>query len=122
MPCVCGGKAVKAWFKAPGLAGVSEPGTRGLTRTFHPGYDVQSGRFFESRSERDGYLKERGLVGLGPDEYRRTASQASSQPEELELPGIKDAMNEAYDEATSSKETPKLPKLNPNEAMIADGK
>ena len=121
LDCCCGGKAVKAWFKAPGLAGVSEPGTRGITRTFQPGYDVQSGRFFGDRSERDGYLKQRGLIGLGPDEYRRTANVVSSQSEKLELPGIQDAMKEAYEEAISSKETAPLPKLNPNEAMIADG-
>jgi hypothetical protein len=120
LPCCCGGVAVKAWFKAPGLAGVSEPGTRGVTRTFQPGYDVQSGKFFGDRAERDDYLKGRGLIALGPEEYKRTAAQTPSQPETLELPGIQDAMNEAYEEAKSSREVARLPKLNQAEAMIAD--
>ena len=121
LACVCGGTAIRTWAKAPGLAGVSEPGTRGITRTFHPGYDVQSGKFFETRTERDGYLKARGLVGLGPDEYRRSASAATPQPDDIALPGIDKAMNEAYEEATSSRETAPIPQINESEAMIADG-
>jgi hypothetical protein len=72
VPCYCGGTAHQVWLRAPGLAGVSEPGTRGVSRSFEPGHDVQSGRWFNDRAERDRYVKGRGLELMGPKEWDRT--------------------------------------------------
>ena len=72
-PCpTCAGSAIQVWLPAPGLAGVSEPGTRGVSRSFEPGHDVQSGRYFNDRAERDRYVKGRGLELMGPKEWDRT--------------------------------------------------
>jgi hypothetical protein len=72
-PCVnCSGVAHQVWLRAPGLAGVSEPSTRGVSRSFEPGWDVQSGKYFNDRAERDKYVKGRGLELMGPKEWDRT--------------------------------------------------
>lgn len=116
--CRCGGVAVQTWRKAPGLAGVWEPGQRGITPSFRPGsYDMQAGRSFDSISERDRYLKSRGLIAMGPDEYKRTVDTSVSP--EISLPGIKDVMNEAWEEAKSSKPAEPLPKVDLKDVTIA---
>ena len=118
--CGCGGVAVQTWRKAPGLAGVSEPGTRGITRTFEPGrYDIQAGRSFASRSERDRYLKAKGLIAMGPEEFKRTRDNANEP--EITLPNIKDAMKEAWEEASSSKEVEPLPSIPIEDVNIVGG-
>ena len=81
-PCQnCGGVAIQVWLQAPGLAGVEEPGTRGVSRSFEPGHDVQSGRYFNSRAERDRYVKGRGLELMGPKEWDRTWKALPSERE-----------------------------------------
>lgn len=105
--CTCGGTAVQVWLQAPGLAGVSEPGTRGVDRTFQPGYDVQAGRTFYDRSQRDAYLRKRKLIGLGPEEFKRTLDRSSVDPEP-DYSGLVPAMKEAYAENESGKITPHL--------------
>lgn len=81
-PCAnCGGVAVQIWLRAPGLAGVEEPSTRGVSRSFEPGYDIQSGRYFNTRSERDRYVKARGLELMGPQEWDRTRKAMPESPE-----------------------------------------
>lgn len=103
----CEGVAIRTWRKAPGLAGVSEPGTRGIDRTFKAGYDVQAGRIFYDRAERDKYLKRRGLIGLGPQEYQRTLNQSHSDPEP-DYSGLEEKMKEAYAENEAGKITKHL--------------
>lgn len=107
IPCVCGGLARQTWKVSPGLAGVSEPGTRGVDRTFQPGYDIQSGKTFYDRAQRDAYLKKRGLIGLGPEEFKRTLD-ASKTDLEGDYSGLVPAMKEAYEENESGKITPHL--------------
>jgi hypothetical protein len=103
LPCRCGGVAVLAWLKAPGLAGVSEPSTRGITRTFTPGYDIQLGKTFADRAERDRYLKSRGLEAVGPDEWHRNqSSMPSRQDSEPEFRDLGDVMKESWEETKSA--------------------
>ena len=81
-PCEnCGGVAVQIWLQAPGLAGVEEPSTRGVARSFEPGWDVQSGKYFNTRAERDRYVKGRGLELMGPKEWDRTLKNLPSERE-----------------------------------------
>lgn len=100
--CSCGGVARHTWRTAPGLAGVTEPGTRGIRKTFEPGtYDVQAGRSFASLKERDDYLKRRGLVALGPEEFKRTIDSTNEpQPDFSTLPA---AMKDAWEEVEAGK-------------------
>jgi len=105
--CSCGGQAVPIWTKAPGLAGCAEPSTRGVERTFKPGYDIQAGRHFNDRAERDRYLKRRGLMALGPDEFKRSMAAAKVDPEP-DYSGLVPAMKEAYEENRAGKVTPHL--------------
>lgn len=107
IPCSCGGRAVQVWLQAPGLAGVSEPGSRGIDRTFTPGYDIQSGRIFADRADRDKYLRERKLIALGPEEYKRSVNSSHSEPEP-DYSGLVPAMKEAYAENEAGKITPHL--------------
>lgn len=108
VPCLCGGRAFQVWTRAPGLAGVSEPGTRGIAKSFNPGqYDVQAGRVFESRTERDKYVKSRGLVAMGADEYRRSVNGVSGDPEpKFEKAKLREAMEASYAEQKAGKITP----------------
>jgi len=106
----CDGVAVQVWLRSPGLAGVWEPGTRGVKRTFTPGsYDIQSGRTFESLSERDAYVKSRGLIAMGPDEYKRTVNTSSENQEaDINKDKLREAMKDAWDENMAGKITPHL--------------
>jgi hypothetical protein len=115
--CACGGVAVQTWRKAPGLAGVSEPGTRGITRTFHPGtYDVQAGRVFDSRSDREKWAKSRGLIGMGPEEYKRTMDN-TNEPE-VKLEGFRDAMEVGWQQAKSSRGVEPLPSVDTKDVAV----
>lgn len=109
----CGGVTIHTWRTAPGLGGVTEPGTRGVTKTFHPGaYDVQAGRRFDSLVERESYLKSRGLVALGPDEYKRTiATTNEPQPDFSTLP---ETMKEAWGELEAGKPAPPIAVMDEN--------
>jgi len=108
-PCQnCGGVAHQVWLKAPGLAGVEEPSTRGVSRTFQPGKDLQSGQYFESRTDRDRWLKQRGLEALGPEEYDRSRKAAKEDPEP-DYSGLIPAMKEALEESQSSGAPPFRP-------------
>lgn len=109
--CECGGVARHTWRTGPGLGGVWEPGTRGVTRTFTPGgYDIQAGRSFDSLRERESYLKSRGLVALGPEEYKRTIDSANEpQPDFSRLP---EAMKDAWDEVKAGKAAPPVARMD----------
>jgi len=114
IPCRnCEGVAVQIWLRAPGLAGVEEPGTRGISRSFQPGYDVQSGRHFNTRADRDRYVKERGLVLMGPQEWDRTrkAMPERPEPDHATLP---EAMEKSWQEMKAGKKAPPVQHLDPN--------
>jgi len=97
-PCLtCGGNANQIWLQAPGLAGVEEPGTRGVSRSFEPGHDVQSGRFFNTRAERDRYVKGRGLELMGPKEWDRTFKALPSGPREPDRATLEEAAQKSWE-------------------------
>ena len=105
--CECGGALVQTWRQAPGLSGCSEPGQRGIDATFRSGYDVQAGRYFYDRAERDKYLKKRGLIGLGPQEFERSLNASVVDPEP-KFEGLETAIKEAYEENAAGKVSPHL--------------
>jgi hypothetical protein len=120
-PCQnCAGVAQQIWLRAPGLAGVEEPSTRGIRRTFQPGYDVQSGRVFNSRTEREKWAKGRGLEGLGPEEFKRTKDAVPSDPEP-DFSGLPAAMNDAYNETKAGVKGPPLARIGPETKPIIVG-
>ena len=87
--------------RAPGLSGVSDPGARGVKRSFEPGIDIQFGRHFETRGEREAYAKRRGLVGLSSEEYNREKNSSPSPSPDWS--GLKDVMKDAYEEVAAGK-------------------
>jgi hypothetical protein len=117
--CSCGGTARHTWRSAPGLAGVWEPGTRGIKRTFSPGeYDVQAGRVFHSLKERETYLNSRGLIPMGPDEYKRTISTTNEpQPDFSTLP---ETMKDAWDEVQAGVPAPPMLKMEDTQVTPPD--
>lgn len=125
LPCSCGGVAVLTWLKAPGLGGVSEPSTRGVRPTFKPGFDVQLGRHFNTRSERDSYAKSRGLEIVGPEEWKRNAD-AGKRETEITRAELTEVMKDAWDQvkADEAKGKPADPlpvlDLKSNEVIIPD--
>jgi len=118
--CECGGVAVQIWLRAPGLAGVEEPSTRGVHRSFQPGYDVQAGRHFNSRSEREQWAKSKGLEGLGETEYRRTVAAAPAEPEP-DFSTLKDTIADAYEEVAAGKQGPPLARIDSDTKPIIVG-
>jgi hypothetical protein len=86
---------------------VAEPGTRGVKRTFNPGYDIQFGQHFETRKEQEAFAKARGLVPLGSEEFERSRKNASEP--ELKFDGLTDAMKDAYAEVEAGKHPPPPP-------------
>ena len=90
LPCDCGGEAHHVWksFGPKGRMG----GDKGI----FPCYDIQAGRVFNDRKEKNAYLKSKGLVEMGPDEYKRSLSTPSQS--EPDFSGLKEAMSEAWDE------------------------
>jgi len=109
IPCQCGGTAVHGWYsgRGPGLAGVAEPGTRGVKRTFQPGYDIQFGQHFETRKEQEAFAKARGLVPVGPEEFERNRKNAKEP--DPDFSGLTDAMKDAWDEVKAGKHPPPPP-------------
>lgn len=91
LPCDnCGGEAVHIW-KSFGAKGRNGAGDKGR----YPRYEIQAGRTFHSRKEENAYLRSKGLVEMGPDEYRRSLSAPVTSHE---LPPMTDAMQEAWHE------------------------
>lgn len=96
LPCdACGGEAVHIW-KAFG-----PKGRLGGEKGRYPRFEVQAGRTFHSASEEKSYLKEKGLVQMGPDEYRRSA--LNTRPEEPSYAGLRACAEEAWQEALQGK-------------------
>lgn len=86
------------WLKAPGV--VQDSVGR---------YDIQLGRYISTRTERDRLLKERGLVALGPDEFRRTSSQRHDEPDGWDH----DAFTNAAEKAANDLHYGNIPKVEP---------
>jgi len=90
LPCDCGGKMRQVWksFGPKGRVG----GEKGR----YPRYEIQAGRVFQSASEEKAYLKEEGLIALGPDERRRSENVAAEP--EWDSKGFQECMKEAWEE------------------------
>lgn len=118
--CACGGTAIQVWRKAPGLAGVEEPSTRGVRRTFHAGLDVQTGKYFQSRVERERYIRSRGLEIIGPEEHKRMLTQITPDPEP-EMAGLKDAMEKSWQELHAGKPAPPMGQIDLGKDIVMGG-
>ncbi len=121
-PCSnCAGVAVHIWLRAPGLAGVEEPGTRGVSRSFQPGHDIQSGRYFNTRSERDRYVKSRGLELMGPKEWDRTRKALPENPEpKVSEEKLAEACQKSWEELQAGHRPPPMEKFETDDAIITE--
>lgn len=90
LDCPCGGVVTVVWLKAPGVVGAGTPY-----------FDTQLGVEVSSRQHRDRLLKERGLVALGPDEYRRTQSQLHAEAAPDNSGAFREAMTKAWSDVKS---------------------
>lgn len=119
-PCQnCGGVAVQIWLRAPGLAGVEEPSTRGISRSFQPGYDIQSGRYFNSRSERDRYVKERGLVLMGPQEWDRTRkAQSETHTPKINERALEEAAQKSWERLQAGERPERMEQFKEDEPIL----
>lgn len=59
----CGHKSHSVIRIAPAVQGCD---------SFNPHYDIQLGRYFASRAERQAHLKEKGMTSNGPDSPRKS--------------------------------------------------
>lgn len=107
----CGWRAEKVWIQAPGFNGKS----KGL----YPRYDPQLGVTLESRQHEDRVVKQKGLIGLGPDEYRRTLNSAmTTETPEPKLEGLHDAMEEAYADLQKGVPAPEMKVIDTPPDMV----
>lgn len=118
-PCPnCAGIGIQIWLKAPGLAGVEEPGTRGVDRSFIPGMDIQSGRYFNTRAERDRYVKSKGLELMGPKEWDRTRKNLPSREPKVDETKLVDACEHAWQDLTAGRKAPPMEKYKDEDVIL----
>jgi hypothetical protein len=109
LPCSCGGRYEITYLKFPGVIGNGHG-------WFKPGYNVQLGRSFSSFDEHEKYVKEKGLVVMGPEEAKRSRDLAH-EPPEPKLEGVREAMEAAYHETF---ELGKMQTLKTNEQILRE--
>ena len=110
----CGGNVSIVYLQFPGLLGL-ETGS-----SFRPGYDVQLGKIFQSRSERDSHVKARGLVALGPDEYKRTMNTMHDSEPAFDDAGFEEAAKRAWQENFVEGKVKPIHKLDKDAVMAVD--
>lgn len=107
LPCSCGGRYEIAYLKFPSVVGTETGAT-----WFKPGYNFQLGRSFSSFDEHQKYVKEKGLIVMGPEEAKRNRDLAH-EPSEPKLEGVREAMEAAYHETFELGKMVKPKKLDP---------
>jgi hypothetical protein len=110
----CHGRLGIIYLAFPGLLGV-ETGS-----SFKSGYDVQLGKSFDSRSERDSYVRQKGLVAMGPDEYRRTMNTMHDSEPAFDDAGFEGAAKRAWQETVVEGKVKPIHKLDKDTHIAVD--
>ena len=113
--CGCGGAFVILWLRPPAITGTETSST-----WFKPGYNVQLGRSFASFDEHQKYVKEKGLVLMGPDEYRRSVNNAHEAPEAWDHEGFVEAAKAGWEETVVGGKTISIPKVDRGDTVVVD--
>ena len=115
LPCRCGGRLVRFFEGAPGMA----------PDVWNPTYDHALGAWVTSRKQREQVAKSKGLEIMGKEEFERSRKahvpkdEFTFTPEESQK--LRDCAEKAYNDLHyGNVEVPEIPTVDTTEAVVSN--